>query len=192
MRLIQKQLLLPIGIVLFLAGMGLTFYNVTGEREWHVGEGTDLVDSSTWTIRDQSIGFATPWNYDLGALPENAHIDMAFNVTTVETRSQISRPGINVETSAITDLDTGDVYTPEFDRYTLRVNFIIPRASRYRYTVQSVRGTLLTGWTYDTTPVEFDACIQAYTLGTSYPYRVIGGLLIAVGVALSAYSKIRR
>ncbi|MFB0502993.1 MAG: hypothetical protein ACETWE_04100, partial [Candidatus Bathyarchaeia archaeon] len=105
---------------------------------------------------------------------------------------QISRPGINVETSVITDLDTGDVYSPEFDRYTLRVNFITPRASRYRYTVQSVRGTLLSGWTYDTTPVEFDACIQAYTLVLVYPYRPVGVPLIIAGVATLAYSKIRK
>ncbi len=125
-------------------------------------------------------------------MPEETRIDIAFNVTTVETRPQISRPGINVETSVITDLDTGDVYSPKFDRYTLRVDFVVPSASHYRYTVRSVRGGLLPGWTYDTTPVEFDACIQAYRLGTSYPYRVIGGLLIAVGVALTAYSKVRR
>jgi len=104
--LIRKQLLLPIGVVLFLVGIGLTFYNAT-TQEWHIGEGTDLLDDKTWVIRDQSIGFAIPWSYDLGILPEGTRLWARFNVTTVETRVGVSRPGLSRHT--ITDVETGEV-----------------------------------------------------------------------------------
>jgi len=188
--LVQKQLLLPVGVILFLVGMGLTFYNTTSEV-WHIGEGTDIFDDKTWVIRDQTIGFATPWSYDLGTLPAGTRLWSRFNVTTVETRPTIARPGLTRH--SIIDVDTGEVLvTTDSKPAFSQAFFTTARTSHYRYTIQSIMGTLLAGFTYDPTPVDFHACIQASELVVVYPFRLVGVPVLIVGIALAAYSKIRK
>ena len=168
------------GVVLFLIGIGLTFYNVTSE-EWHIGEGTDHLDDETWVIRDQMLGLATPWSYDLGVLPEGTRIYSAFNEEAVT--------GHGMARHMITDVDTGEVLLRfDMNSYTVlpRPLLTTPRRGHYRYTVQAMVGY------FPEEPVEFDACIQAYRLVLVYPYRLVGVPLIIVGVATSAYSKIRK
>ncbi len=192
--MIQKQYLPPVGVILFLAGIGLVFHNVTGGKEWYIGEGLDPSDDQTWVIRDQMIGFATPWSYDLGTLPEGTRIYARFNVTTVETRTDVYRPGLSRH--IITDADTGDVLLltdspPPSSEYLFKT----PRTGHYRYTVQSIRpaaGWERFGQTLDLTPVDFNACIQAYVLVVVYPYRLVGAPLLIVGIAMAAYSKIKK
>ena len=190
--MIQKQLLLPIGVVLFLVGIGLTFYNATTE-EWHIGEGTDLHDDKTWVIRDQSIGFAMPWSYDLGILPEGTRLWARFNVTTVETRVGVSRPGLSRHT--ITDVETGEVLlTTDAKPAFSQSFFTAPSTSHYKYTVLSIKPSVYGtgGYEIDTTPIDFHACAQAYRLLPVYPYRLIGAPLLITGVALAAYTKVRK
>ncbi len=188
--LVQKQYLLLVGVILFLVGIGLTFYNTTSE-EWHIGEDTDFFDDTTWVIRDQTIGYATPWGYDLGVLPEGTRLWSRFNVTTVETRPQISRPGLTRH--SIIDADSGEVLlTTDAKPAFSQAFFTATRTGHYKYTIQSIMGTPLPGWTYDTTPVDFHACIQAYQLIVVYPYRLVGVPLLIVGIALTAYSKMKK
>ncbi|MDH5441640.1 MAG: hypothetical protein OEZ48_01555 [Candidatus Bathyarchaeota archaeon] len=188
--MVQKQLPLPVGIILFLVGIGLTFYNTTSEV-WHIGEGTDIFDDKTWVIRDQSIGFATPWSYDLGTLPGGTRLWSRFNVTTVETRVSVERPGLTRH--SIIDVDTGDVLvTTDSKPAFSQAFFTATRTSHYKYTIQSIRGTPLPGWTLDPTPVDFHVCIQAYELVAVYPYRLVGVPVLIAGIALAAYSKIKK
>jgi hypothetical protein len=178
-RVIQKQLLLPIGAVFFIVGIGLTFYNVTSE-EWHIGEGTDHLDDRTWVIKDQMLGLATPWSYDLGNLPEGTRIYSAFNEDAVT--------GHGMARHIITEVGTGDVLQSfDMNSYTVlpRPLFTTPRTGHYKYTVQAIMGY------FPEEPVEFDACIQAYKLVLVYPHRLFGVPLLIAGVALAAYSKIK-
>ena len=194
--LVQKQFLLPVGVTLFLVGIGLTFYNATSEV-WHMGEGTDHLDDTTWVIRDRTIGFATPWSYDLGTLPGGTRIFARFNTTSYDVGRlnpdpSISRPGLTRH--IITDLDTGNVvHTFDMDSVNVipRPMYKLPATSHYKYTVESVY-PILHETTLDPTPRDFHACIQAYELIVVYPYRLVGVPLLIVGLALAAYSKIKK
>ena len=187
----QTKYFLLIGLVFILIGAGMTFYNETS-KVWHLGEGTDFLDDKTWVIKNQSIGFATPWSYDLGVLPAGTRIFARFNVTTVENRTNVARPGLTRH--IITNVDTGEVIV-SFDMDSVRVLpnpiTITPTRAHYKYTVQSVYPVLHEA-TLDPTPVEFNACIQAYELRTVYPYRIVGAPMLIIGIALIAFSKIKK
>ena len=194
--MIQKQYLLPIGVILFIVGIGLTYYNTTSEV-WHIGEGTDPLDDTTWVIRDQTIGFATPWSYDLGTLPAGTRIFAAFNNTSYDVgvlnpEARVSRPGLTRH--IITDLDTGNVlHTFDMDsvRVIPRPMYTLPATSHYKYTVESVYPVQQEA-PIDPTPRDFHACIQAYELIAVFPFRLVGVPVLIVGIALAAYSKIKK
>jgi hypothetical protein len=178
-----------IGLALLVLGVALSFFGTTA-KEWYIGEGTDLTDSKTWFIRGQSIGYATPWTYDLGTLPEGTYIYAAFNVTTVETRENVARPGLTRH--IIMDVDSGNVII-KFDMGSVTVLpkpiTILPRKAHVVYRIESILGTYTTGTIVDPTPVEFDGCIQAYKLVTIYPYRIVGIPALVVGIGLIVYSR---
>ncbi|MEM3693641.1 MAG: hypothetical protein QXI39_06450 [Candidatus Bathyarchaeia archaeon] len=190
--MMNMRKLILLGILLIVTGVAFSFFGET-VKEWYIGEGTDLTNSKTWTIRGQSIGFATPWTYDLGTIPEGTYIYAAYNVTTVETRTGVARPGLTRH--ILIDVDTGDILQ-RFDMgaYTVlpKPLLIMPRKAHVIYKIESVLPTMAAGTILDPTPVEFDACVQAYKLITVYPYRIIGLPLLLLGVGLIIYSKRRK